>query len=186
MKLKPIIRYSIPDYPDKEQIGLNKALLYYRPKSWIKKPLIGLMLTALLATGTVGLSGCGRWGVLVGDVPGPTHLSDTDALAIIRAELEKAGFSWADGIDNGSFIFDARITKDEDERDLEYVSLDDYWTKYPELEVRYDYGATVENIKEAYPGAAIFTDPFEYTQEQAENALREQIAGFLEWLSTLP
>ena len=56
MKIKPVAKALKPKYPDKYEIDLNKALLYYRPKLWLKKPLIGLTLSALISA---GLTGCG-------------------------------------------------------------------------------------------------------------------------------
>jgi hypothetical protein len=84
MKIKPVVKAVKPKYPDKSEIDLNKALLYYRPKLWLKKPLIGLTLSALI---TAGLTGCGPkpgndFGVLGGAPPPPDMyaISDEDTL----------------------------------------------------------------------------------------------------------
>ena len=187
MKIKPVKNRTIPKYPDKYEIELNKALLYYRPKSWLGKPIIGLSLTALLAAGV----NMGCWYFFIpGGVPpleDYVNFSDTDALRIIKEEMEKKGFTLnMPGIDNGSFQFDAQAIKDTDIRDLEYISMDDCGNKkYPGLEYNYYHvpSEVSKQLKIDYSDAVLFTNPKPY--ENPEDAIRKQVQDFLEWLAAL-
>ena len=90
MKIRPVKNKLKPKYPDKYEIELNKALLYFKPKSWLGKPIIGLSLTALLAAGV----NIGCIPPDPGHLPPPDYInvSDIDALRIITEELTKADY----------------------------------------------------------------------------------------------
>ena len=193
MKIKPVINSVKPKYPDKYEIELNKALLYYRPKSWLKNPIIGLAVTALATVGLSGLAGCNNFGVIAGDMASPAinHISDSDALDIIAEELRKAGYDLTAGVDagNGGFKFDAQITDgvNENNIDLEYVSMEDYEDKkYPGLTYS-DYGhpkKIAEQLKGAYNAAAVFYDP-EREYPGSDEEIRAQALDFIEWLKSV-
>ena len=184
MKVRPVINPVKPKYPDKYEIELNKALLCYHPKRWLKEPLIGLTLVALTTAGALGLSGCGR---TAGDMlpPNINYISDADALSIIADELENAGYGFASGGDNDAFgfEFDGRIIDGGNKIDLEYVSKEDCADKkYPDINYKSycDPKAVAGQLKDVCADAAIFCDPEEYANP--EEALRAQVLDFLEWL----
>ena len=191
MNIKPVTHAAKPKYPDKYEIELNRTLLYYRPKRWTGKPVVSLSLAALVTAGT---SGCfipeifGP-GPLMGDPMPPEviNYSDTDALKIIKEELENAGFSFTmPGGNAGGFEFDAHITKDAEIRDLEYVSKNDCENKkYPGLQYSsYCYPDYIlRQLRETHSDAALFQNPLPY--ENPEDALRAQVREFLEWLQTI-
>ena len=191
MKIKPVLNSVKPKYPDKYEIELNKALLYYRPHRWLQKPLVGLSLTALLAAGLT--SGCIHWNnaIPVGEPPPPDFffVSDNDALKIIAEELEKAGYSInIPGRNNGGFEFDAQIKKNTDIRDLEYVSVKDCrYDKYP---VIIDSNNNLpkdaaKKLKTIYKDAAIFYDPRAEQEQESKEIIRFQILDFIEWLQSI-
>ena len=189
MLLKPVKNPAKPKYPDKYEIELNKALLYYRPKRWLSMPIMGLSLSAL-----IGLSGCDLIenilgiGVMEGDPQPPdyVYVSDSDALRIIAEELENAGYSLEAGRNNGEFEFDAQITNGDDTRDLEYVSIEDRNNnKYPGInEKNHYYTLSIANeLKDAYNDAAIFHDPM--TWDNPEDEIRSQVLDFIQWLQSI-
>ncbi|MCL2061333.1 MAG: hypothetical protein FWH03_01735 [Firmicutes bacterium] len=197
MKVKPVLRAVKPAYPDKYQIEYNKTLLQYRPKSWLKKPLAGLALTALLSA---GLSGCyiGGWGETSGEPSPPNiyHVSDADALRILSEEFEKAGFIFVEGnaSESADFEFDAHIIKDESTVDVEYVSIDDVWDgKYFGVTTGYfSPKLDAEALRQQHPDAAVFNDPMPYINEteeiarqNAEEEIRRQVLDFIAWLAAV-
>jgi len=195
MKIKPVIHSAKPKYPDKYEIELNKTLLYYQPKRWLKEPLIGLTLSALLAT---GLTGCrdfrigNGFGATAGAPPPPEiyHISEMDALSIIADELKDTGYTLVKDFDEdsgeGSFRFDALIVNSDNKIFLEYVTEQDLMNKkYPGLEsLSNGYGVryVAEELKGIHKDAAIFYDPAsEYPYEE----LHEQVLDFIEWLKAV-
>ena len=186
MKIKPVKNRIIPKYPDKYEIELNKALLYYRPKSWLGKPIIGLSLTALLTAGVN--MGCWYFLPPLGGDPLPPdyiNVSDIDALRIITEELTNAGYTIEiPGTKNEKFQFDGKINSSGITKDIEYVSKDDCQNqKYPELYYSgyHDPEYVAYQLKEKYPDAAILKNP--YPWENPEEAIRTQVRDFLEWLA---
>jgi len=188
MKIKPVINLAKPKYPDKYEIELDKALLYYRPQCWLKEPLIGLALAALMS---VGLSGCkivANFGALGGvDMPPPiNYISDKDALDIIADELQKAGYSFVIGGDKNEFEFDAKIVDGDNKINLEYVSIEDRDDKkYPDITTYSSPRNTAKELKETYQNAAIFYDPEWPEYLDAEKELRTQVFDFIEWLRSI-
>ena len=183
MKIKPVMRISKPDYPDKYQIELNRALKYYRPKSWVKQPLVGIALAVLMGAGLTGgvLGGCFP---MVGDLAyGYHHLTEKEALTVIADELQKAGFVLTLGSNNPSFPFDGHIVNGENKIDLEYVSNNDVWSdKFSGFKSEpwgYSPQDLAEALQEAHPAAAVFHDPISETPEQK---IRKQVQDFIEWL----
>ena len=189
MTIKPVKNSVKPKYPDKYEIELNKALLYYRPNRWLSKPVMGLSLSALIA---VGLSGCDLFddsiGITAGLPPLPDYIyvSDNDALRIIAEEMKNAGYSLEAGRHNGDFKFDAQITNGEDTRDLEYVSMEDCNnSKYPGLgNGNSCYPLSIANeLKNTYNDAAIFNDPLAWIDPEEE--IRSQVLDFIQWLQSI-
>ena len=189
MIIKPVKKQIKPKYPDKYEIELDKALLYYRPKRWLSKPIIGLSLSAL-----IGLSGCDLIyaifgnGAEAGEAPLPAliHVSDNDALRIIAEEMENAGYSLDAGRHNGNFEFDAQISDGTDTRDLEYVSIEDRNSKkYPGLSEENSYHPSfiANELKLAHNDAAIFHDPM--TWDDPEEKIRSQVLDFIQWLQSI-
>ena len=193
MEIKPVIHKTKPKYPDKYEIKSDKTLLYGYPKRWLKTPLMSLAVAALMA----GLSGCslieringGGPGVLGGAPAYPYyHLSDEDALKIIADELTKAGYVYEAGNDNEKFAFDAHIIDGENKIDLEYVSntdcINEKFSGFAAYEKdKYCYSEKivelVKELKENYPEAAVFHDPWSETPEEE---IRKQVLDFIEWL----
>ena len=189
MIIKPVKKQVKPKYPDKYEIELDKALLYYRPKRWLSKPIMGLSLSAL-----IGLSGCELFddifgtGATGGLPPKPDYIyiSDNDALRIIAEELENAGYSLEAGRHNGDFEFDAQITNGADTMDLEYVSIEDCNNiKYPGLSYESSYNPLLiaNELKLAHTEAAVFHDPLAW--DNPEEKLRSQILDFIQWLQSI-
>ena len=196
MQIKPVKNLVKPNYPDKYEIELNRALLYYRPKSWLKKPIVSLTLAALMSAGL--LAGCSEseddgYGISPGVPPfNPIYISDEDALKIITEELKKAGFGLAANDEENSeigpqpeFLFDAHFLNDDNKIDVEYVSMDDRWNeKYPDL----NYSGypepenLAEQLKDIYADAAVFHDPISETPAEL---IRAQVIDFLEWLMSI-
>ena len=208
MEIKPVIHKAKMKYPDKYEIEADKTLLYNYPKRWLKTPIIGLTVAALLASGLTGCSlfdgyrnGNGNggndddnYGILAGVPIYPYyHLSDEDALKVIADELTKAGYEYVDGGDNENFAFDGHFIDGENKIDLEYVSNDDCinekfsgFTAY-EKNKNYCYSEKIieiaKELKETYPDAAVFQDPYNMeSQESAESEIRQQVLDFIEWL----
>jgi hypothetical protein len=192
MKIKPVINSTKPKYPDKYEIELNKTLLYYRPQRWLKEPLIGLALTALM---TVGLSGCrigdgfgDDYGALAGNVvvdPSIYYISDKDALNIIADELQKARYQFVMGGDKADFEFDAQIIDGDNKINLEYVSIEDLENNKYDLAPYFSLENTAKELNDTYKDAAIFYDPEWPEHLDAEQALRAQVLDFIEWLRSI-
>jgi len=202
MKIKPVISSAKPKYPDKCEIEVNKALLYYQPKRWLKEPLIGLTLAALLAT---GLAGCRdlRTEIDIGTTGGPAPildsvaycLSDEEALGLIESLLENDssieyfGYPLVTDISKNedNFKFDAHIKYLRRKINLEYVSEEDVVNKkYPNLKIysseSYNAQDVAEELKDIYNDAAIF-----YAEEHIfpVDMLYLQLRDFFEWLRSV-
>jgi hypothetical protein len=186
MKIKPVINLAKPKYPDKYEIELDKTLLYYRPQRWLKEPLIGLTLTALMS---VGLAGCDDdYGVVAGGLEAPPlikYISDNDALDIIADELQKAGYQFVMGGDKADFEFDAQIIDGDNKINLEYVSIEDLENNKYDLAPYFSLENTAKELNDTCKDAAIFYDPEWPEHLDAEQALRAQVLDFIEWLRSI-
>ena len=189
MTVKPVKKQRNPKYPDKYEIEFDKALLYYQPKRWLSKPVMGVSLSALI---TVGLSGCdyidGNFGATGGVPPlrDYIYISDNDALHIIAEEMEKAGYRLEAGRNNGNFEFDAQITNGTDTRDLEYVSMEDCNSKkYSGLSHESScYPESIANeLKLIHNDAAVFHDPM--ARSNPKEKIRSQVIDFIQWIQSI-
>ena len=194
MRIKPVLIYAKPEYPDKYEIELNRALLYHHPKRWVKEPLVGLTLATLIAA---SLTGCSAFGRTAG-TPSPSglyNISDDDALSIIANELETVGYRFVKGGDKDDFEFDAQVIADDHRINIEYVSCEDFAEKkYPDLAVYSSDSCytkeVADELKGIYEDAAIFyTGAYSENGQQdlqyAEAELRAQVLDFIEWLQSI-
>jgi len=200
MKIKPVLHTAKPKYPDKYEVESDKSLLHYRPKSWLKTPLVGVALSAIMSAGLAGYSCGDDIGALGGDpvyVP-PYHLSDTDALAVIADELarirsvflksEKYGrrYQFVAGTHTDDFEFDAHLLDGDYTIGLEYVSKDDCTNEKFSGLMAYKSNCSPQSLaaelKAVYPDAAVFHDP---NSDRPELDIRNQVIDFIEWLMSV-
>ena len=81
-----------------------------------------------------------------------------------------------------------KLKKNSNKKDLEYVSMDDFYNKkYPKLYYASydDPGNVAKQLKEKYPDAAIFSNPATWGDRDPEEQIRKQIRDFLEWLESI-
>ncbi len=91
MEIKPIKKYSIPVYPQKEVVNRDPSVLKSIPQRWKNNASLGVMLSGLLI---LPLAGCGV-GQTAGEVAPPMNLlTEEDARQIIMDEAKKEGINF--------------------------------------------------------------------------------------------
>lgn len=209
MKIKPVIHYARPRYPEKEAVLLHPELLKKLPKRWQTKAAVFALVPAAMA---VLLTGCDR-GQTAGEVPAPTvTFSEEEALQIIIDEGTKnglhfeqpgpvipdvevpSGYNWSD---SGKIIFDTeKMDYETDGYDeeasvgFEYVSADELYQhigEHPDASGAYAkaFGEKLEQSLLADADGksiGVFYNTNITSKEAAEEDLRSQVREFVQWL----
>ena len=102
--LEPVKQYTLPGYPTNADAASNPAMLKKLPSRWQKKAGIAAACAGL--AGTVLLSGCPfiHFGGSGGAPYYVVHLTEQEALNIIRPRLEVAGLDFSSAPPESSYL----------------------------------------------------------------------------------
>jgi len=108
IKVSPVRKKTIPQYPDQYSVQLNQLLLANKPLRWSAAPVAGTVLSAVVLLGLAGCGaaeeraypptplfehgeGIGVYGCVA--IAAPMFLSENDAFAILSDEFAKLGMT---------------------------------------------------------------------------------------------
>jgi len=209
MKVKPVLKISKPGYPDKYEIDLNKELLRYRPKRWLRSPIVNTAFILLLMAGS---SGCRIFGMqtLGGDPPSQPlpMIYESDVYELFKEELEKAGYDFIIGRDEvgkgytesyknyfgfEEQNFDAQVVLSNHIKCNIIIKHSEYMLYWENVRDN-KYDPTYSSYEWDDKNVAYFAVPMEQNPENTENIdtegeslerLRTDILEFIGWLNSL-